>query len=348
METQMLQQELNELGSNLFLNASSSSNPSPPQFLNSEPLPTTTINSPATPPYSPLAAATTGININASPRREISSPQYGRYHDHDNLARPHQYQRFSPSTPIDELRGNVVTAAMNQHGSRFLQDKLRHENPENIDMIFSGMKESLWSLMVRPIGYHVVQKLIDVVDDKKLDEILDLLTRDILRLEELCAHDHGTNVVQKLVGRLTTQEQQFFFASVMSQIALSLTKSINGSAVISQCLINFSPSHKKLLLRAIAVYCHDIAQCKSGCCILQKCFNAADDEMFNMLAAAIIQNADTLSENCNGSYNLAFFLGQEGQLLNQFIQHVDDNVRQLQSHMYGRRVLQAVNARRNA
>ncbi|EXB76652.1 Pumilio-12-like protein [Morus notabilis] len=495
-----VEQELNELW-NIFFSASPSLSLSVPQFPNSEPMPTTRINSPATPPYSPLAAATNGTNINESPvyshshsprnylnlprnlfdddnglmiqysqshdhslhhrssssqspddhqydnhqpnsinapyslgyngfgpsglqRREISSPQlynadyyhqYGRYHYHNNLPRRHQYQNFSPVTPIDVIRGKVVMAAQNQHGSRFLQDKLRHGNPQNIDVIFSETKWSLWFLMEHQFGNHVVQKLIDVVDDNKLDEILHIiLTEDDTRLSQLCTHDHGTKVVQKLVGRLSTPDDQYLFASVVSRIALSLTRSTNGNAVIYQCLRNFFRPYKKLLLQAIAQNSHDIAQDKSGCCILQKCFVEADGEIFDMLAAPIIEKAYTLShvismkkqevnrkiaakftgkffsismnkygsnvvENLMKNSGLeeaadsviseilasdspllvsqdrygnfvvqsAIRVIREGQLLNQFIQHVEDNAIQLHNHMYGNRVLQAVNARRN-
>ncbi|EXB76651.1 Pumilio-12-like protein [Morus notabilis] len=505
MEEERRQQQLNKLR-NLSLSAS----PSPLQFFASEPLPTTRINSPATPPYSRSAAASNGININENPvhyydhshssRNDLNLPsnlfdddndlmiqyspshhhslhhrfpnsqspnvhylnhqpilinsphslgynhnglgssglqrrptyysqlynagydhQYGRYHDYDNLPRRHQYQR---STPIDVIRGKVVMAAQNQHGSRFLQDKLRHGNPQNINVIFSETKESLWFLMSHQFGHHIVQKLIDVVDDNKLDEILDILTNDDTGLSQVCAHDHGTMVVQNFVGRLSTPDHQYSFASAASQIASSLTKSTNGSAVIYQCLRNFFWPYKKPLLRAIAANCHDIAQDKSGCCILQKCFDEANGtEFFDMLAAPIIENAYTLSENLYGNYVVQHVISmkkqevnrkiatkftgkffsismnkygsnvveklvknsgleaadsviseilasdspllvyqnhygnfvvqsairviREGQLLDQFIQHVEDNVRQLENHMYGKRVLQAVNARRN-
>lgn len=63
-------------------------------------------------------------------------------------------------------------------GSAFLLDTLMHGSPEDINDIFLEMITDLCSLMMDRFGNLVVQKLIDVVDHNKLDEILDLLTTD--------------------------------------------------------------------------------------------------------------------------------------------------------------------------
>lgn len=119
---------------------------------------------------------------------EISSPQTnnadydvnGGFHDHDE-----------PFTLMNEVRGNVLVEAKNQEGSRFLLDRLSHGSVKDIDMVFSEVKRGLCSLMMHQFGHKVVQKLIDVVDDWKLDEILLILTSDLREFGQVCADVHG-------------------------------------------------------------------------------------------------------------------------------------------------------------
>ena len=81
-------------------------------------------------------------------------------------------------TKMDRRGFTMIMAAKDRQGSAFLQDTLTHGSQKNIDVIFSHLKTDLCSLMMHQFGNLVVQKLIDVVDHNKLDEILDLLTTD--------------------------------------------------------------------------------------------------------------------------------------------------------------------------
>ncbi|GMN37812.1 hypothetical protein TIFTF001_007127 [Ficus carica] len=99
---------------------------------------------------------------------------------------------------------------------------------------------------------------------------VDLLVTDG-RLAQICADEDGTKVVQKLVESVRLIEQKAKLASALTSIAL--------------------------LLYEIAENCLDIAQDEFGFSILQRCFDEAEGENFDLLADPTVQHADTLSEN---------------------------------------------------
>ena len=107
---------------------------------------------------------------------EIPSPELP--YDGQNQDHGHDQNQGGQLYSMNTVRGNVIMVAKEYGGSAFLLDTLMHGSPEDINYIFLERVTDLCSLMMDRLGNLVVQKLIDVVDHNKLDEILDLLTTD--------------------------------------------------------------------------------------------------------------------------------------------------------------------------
>ncbi|KAH7518065.1 hypothetical protein FEM48_Zijuj09G0131000 [Ziziphus jujuba var. spinosa] len=211
---------------------------------------------------------------------------------------------------LEQVRGRMFYVAKDQEGCRFLQTRLVKDKPEEINMIFSEVKDNLHDLMVQQFGNYLIQKLIEVVNANQLSEILVSVISNEQRFKEVCIDEHGTRVVQKLLGYLKVPEQQFLAMSAVSRITVALTKSSNGNHVIQKCFAELSPEVNKPLLDEVAANCLEIATDKSGCCILQTCVSYAcaahhapqTGEAKKRLLAEIISNAQILSEHPYGNY----------------------------------------------
>ena len=62
---------------------------------------------------------------------------------------------------IADLKGHVIECAMDQYGSRFIQQKYDVTPPEEKDLIFSEILPEALSLMNDVFGNYVVQKLFE-------------------------------------------------------------------------------------------------------------------------------------------------------------------------------------------
>lgn len=80
-----------------------------------------------------------------------------------------------------------------------MQDTLMQGTQEDINVIFLEMTRHLRSLMMHWFGNLAVQKLIDVVDDNKLDQILGLLNTDHRRFSEVCTDYHRYTYIKSYV-----------------------------------------------------------------------------------------------------------------------------------------------------
>ncbi|KAL3614264.1 hypothetical protein CASFOL_042338 [Castilleja foliolosa] len=215
-----------------------------------------------------------------------------------------KHQIFSS---LSELRGKIALAAKDQMGCRFLLKKLEEEDINDINLIFSELKDNICDLMVNQFGNYIVQKLFSLCDGEQRNQLLCLLINDERGFEDICTNSHGTRAVQKLLEHLTTPEQRTHVVQVLRRIALALINNINGQHVIVHYLKYFTSEEKKHILNIVVDNCQVIARDKSGCCVLQQCLS--DGEMRDRLLPLVTSDAHRLSEDPYGNYVVQFILG---------------------------------------
>ncbi|KAF8406236.1 hypothetical protein HHK36_008321 [Tetracentron sinense] len=209
---------------------------------------------------------------------------------------------------LEDLRGQMVSMAKNQHGHRFLQKKFEEGNADEIEMIFSEVKDYMGELMLDQYGNYFVQKLLDVCNEEQTTLVLISVTSDGWKFIIICLDTHGTRAVQKLLERLTTPEQIYRVMLALSLNPVSLTKCTNGHHVIQNCLKYFSAEDNKYLLNAVADNCVEIAKDKSGCCLLKQCVQHSQGELRERFMAEITENALILAEDRFGNYVVQYIL----------------------------------------
>ncbi|KAK3035755.1 hypothetical protein RJ639_033457 [Escallonia herrerae] len=219
-------------------------------------------------------------------------------------------QRPSFAT-LEDLKGKISVWAKDQYGCRFLQKKVEEGKPEDIELIFSELKDHIGELMLDQFGNPLIQKLFELCNEEQMTQILISVIRDDHSLKNICHDTHGTRAMQKLLEHLTTQNQRFLVVAVLSGITVDLTKSLYGHHVIEHCLKSFSDESVSHILNVVAANCLEIATDKNGCCVLQRCVAHAQGEPRHPLVEEIILNALVLSENSYGNYVVQHLLGME-------------------------------------
>ncbi|KAL5707362.1 hypothetical protein ACHQM5_025419 [Ranunculus cassubicifolius] len=227
------------------------------------------------------------------------------------LSNPQFYSLLNTSkfTSLEELRGKLAAVAKDQHGCRFLQKKIDGGRKEDVDMIFAEIKDCVSDLMVDQFGNYLVQKLIDTCNGDQRNEILISVTRRDHVLVKICCDMHGTRAVQKLLERLTNEQQQARVVSALTPGTVILITDINGHHVIQYCVKHFPIDLKKYLLDAVAAHCVEIAMDRSGCCVLQLCVEHSHGEIRERLVAEITNNALVLAQDPYGNYVVQYLLG---------------------------------------
>ncbi|XVE55809.1 hypothetical protein DITRI_Ditri03aG0186900 [Diplodiscus trichospermus] len=257
------------------------------------------------------------------------------YNNHNRLHEPLN------CLSLRDLSGRIVALAKDQYGCRFLQRAVDEASEEEIDMIFMEVIDHIGELMVDPFANYVVQKVLDVCSEEHKTQIVLMVVKDGFRLVNICLNVHGSRAVQKLLDKLTTQQQISLVMSALSPGSVALTKDINGHRVIQYCLKNFSDEDNKYLLNEVVDNCYQIATDKSGCCALQQCVDHSKGEARNHLVREIVANALHLAEDQYGNYVLQHLLGlKEQQITESLLRRLAGNYASLSCNRYGSNVVE--------
>ncbi|KAL5992382.1 hypothetical protein ACLOJK_013299 [Asimina triloba] len=202
---------------------------------------------------------------------------------------------------LAELRGNIYLFAKDQHGCRFLQQKFDEGNPQDVQIIFNEIVDYVVELMMNSFGNYLIQKLLDVCNERQRMQILIVVTRKRGELVRISLNTHGTRAVQKLIETLKNQEQISLVTAALEPGFLALIKDLNGNHVLQRCLQCFSVGDNKFIFDAATKYCVEVATHRHGCCVLQRCIGHSSGDHRDNLVAEISSNGLLLAQDPFGA-----------------------------------------------
>ncbi|KAG2629440.1 putative pumilio homolog 7, chloroplastic [Panicum virgatum] len=205
------------------------------------------------------------------------------------------------------LRGFMYHVARDQHGCRFLQQRL-DDGKREVDLIFAGVSRHAAQLMVDPFGNYLMQKLLAVCDAGQRMALVLTLTADPFVLVRISLNVHGTRAVQKLIESLRTREEISLVVDALRPGFLELIKDPNGNHVVQKCLQSFESDDNKAIFDAASVHCLDIGMQCHGCCVLQRCIARSRGGHREKLVAAIACNGFELAQDAYGNYVVQYVM----------------------------------------
>ncbi|KAI9294770.1 ARM repeat-containing protein [Neoconidiobolus thromboides FSU 785] len=244
------------------------------------------------------------------------------------LNQPLEYN-FEGKT-IEELSDEIYYLSRDQIGCRYLQRILQEGDPKNIQLIYEQVKGYFPDLMVDPFGNYLCQKLMEVANLYQFTELIRASSSNLFRIS---LNNHGTRVVQKILGYLTYYDEREANEAIgiiiesLKRNVVSMIKDLNGNHVVQVCVNKLSSKNNQFVYDSIFNNCIAISTHKHGCCVIQKCFDRANDYQRDQLVIAITQNALSLVQDPYGNYvvqhvldlsNPAYTMG----LIKNFFGHV--------------------------
>ncbi|CAK7347129.1 unnamed protein product [Dovyalis caffra] len=203
---------------------------------------------------------------------------------------------MAPSS-LNEFQGYIHLMAQDQNGCLFLQKIFEEGTSQDIDLIFDEIIDHVVELMLKPFGNYVVQKLLDVCDEKHRWLIVRMVTYEPGQLVRICLNTYGTRVVQRLIETLTTRQQISSVILALKPGVLDLVKDQNGNHVIQRCLSLLSNEDNKFIFDAATKFCVEIATHRHGCCVMQRCIAHATGKHREKLMTEISKNGLLLAQD---------------------------------------------------
>ncbi|KAF4628065.1 hypothetical protein G7Y89_g10086 [Cudoniella acicularis] len=168
---------------------------------------------------------------------------------------------------LKDIYNHVVEFSGDQHGSRFIQQKLETANSDEKEQLFREIQPNALQLMTDVFGNYVIQKLFEhgnqiqkrvlaeqmknhalehVLADQQA-ELVDELRADVLK----CVKDqNGNHVVQKAIERVPTEHIQFVIEAFRGQVHVLATHPY-GCRVIQRILEYCKPHDQAAILEEL-------------------------------------------------------------------------------------------------
>lgn len=201
--------------------------------------------------------------------------------------------RRSESTELTvqkDIYNHVVEFSGDQHGSRFIQQKLETANSDEKEQVFRELKPNSLQLMADVFGNYVIQKFFEHGTQQQKTVLADQMKGHILNLS---LQMYGCRVVQKVsinarghdVMRVANRDQALEHVLVDQQAALvkeldaqvlKCVKDQNGNHVIQKAIERVPPEHIQFIINAFTGQVHSLATHPYGCRVIQRMLEYCD------------------------------------------------------------------------
>jgi len=190
-------------------------------------------------------------------------------------------QPLSPRSPIlDEYRsksrkielldvvGHVVEFSTDQHGSRFIQQKIESATPQEKQFIFEEASRHTLALTKDVFGNYVVQKLIELSSPAQRRVMVADLRGHVV---ELSLQMYGCRVVQKAIEFGAPEDQAWLIAELAGHVLLCV-RDQNANHVIQKAIEHASPLDVQFVVDGFQGHIKELATHPYGCRVLQRVF----------------------------------------------------------------------------
>ncbi|KAF4692700.1 hypothetical protein FOZ60_012813 [Perkinsus olseni] len=245
--------------------------------------------------------------------------------------------QLPPGMKLGDVAADAVELAMDQYGSRFLQNALETATPSERHDVFLAVLSSAQQLTTDPFGNYVIQKLFDYLPEEHIVILSEQLLGDILRLS---FHMYGCRVVQKVLENVNA-EQQVLIVNELKGHVVECVEDQNGNHVIQKCIetlptqtLGFIVDEFRGNVTRMSLHCY-------GCRVVQRLIERLPEEMSEPLMQEVVQNLWMLSQDQYGNYVVQHVVEHgPSQFKNAVVKEVAANIEQYGCHKFASNVVE--------
>ncbi|WWC69214.1 uncharacterized protein I206_103151 [Kwoniella pini CBS 10737] len=196
---------------------------------------------------------------------------------------------------LRDIFGYLAEFSGDQHGSRFIQQKLEIATPEDRQKLFDEIMPNSYQLMTDVFGNYVTQKMFEYGDQKQKATLAKKMEGHVLALS---LQMYGCRVVQKALEHVLVDQRSLLVSELEGHI-LECVRSSNANHVI-QRLIQLGPPQS--VPDSFIGHIEELAKHPYGCRVVQKMFENLDESMVRSLLDEMHNFTADLMEDQFGNY----------------------------------------------
>jgi hypothetical protein len=180
---------------------------------------------------------------------------------------------------LQDIVGHMVEFSGDQHGSRFIQQKLETATTDEKQMVFEEILPNCLQLMTDVFGNYVIQKFFEHGSQVQKTALARQMEGHVLSLS---MQMYGCRVVQKALEHVLT-EQQIALVRELDGHVLKCVKDQNGNHVIQKAIERVPPEHIQFIINSFHGQVYALATHPYGCRVIQRLFEHCSTEQHALL-----------------------------------------------------------------
>lgn len=235
-------------------------------------------------------------------RPQVSIPEMSE----KNVQRSQLLEEFRnsriPHLQLSDLGKHVVEFAQDQHGSRFIQQKLERASQKEKQLVFEEVIQHAHTLMTDVFGNYVIQKFFEYGTQEQKNQLISAIRGNVMNL---ALQMYGCRVIQKALESID-QVQQMELLKEMDGQVLKCVKDQNGNHVVQKIIERVEPKKLQFIIDAFINDTPD-AVCNLsthpyGCRVIQRVLEHCTDEQKRPVLDQLHKNIRSLVTDQYGNY----------------------------------------------
>ncbi|CEJ59492.1 hypothetical protein PMG11_08116 [Penicillium brasilianum] len=167
---------------------------------------------------------------------------------------------------LKDIYNHVVEFSGDQHGSRFIQQKLETANSDEKEQVFREIQPNSLQLMTDVFGNYVVQKLFEHGNQSQKKILANQMRGHVLALS---TQMYGCRVVQKALEHILTDQQAAMVKELENHV-LKCVRDQNGNHVIQKAIERVPSQYVQFIINAFRGQVNRHAAHPYGCRVIQR------------------------------------------------------------------------------
>ncbi|XP_031835906.1 pumilio isoform X2 [Nomia melanderi] len=242
-----------------------------------------------------------------------------------------------PSLQLRDLANHIVEFSQDQHGSRFIQQKLERASASEKQLVFQEILTSAYSLMTDVFGNYVIQKFFEFGTPEQKSTLAQKVRGHVL---PLALQMYGCRVIQKALESIGPEQQQEIVRELDGHV-LKCVKDQNGNHVVQKCIECVEPRALQFVIGAFAGQVYSLSTHPYGCRVIQRILEHCTPEQTQGILQELHAATDQLIQDQYGNYVIQHVL-EHGKPEDkaQLISSVRGKVLTLSQHKFASNVVE--------
>lgn len=206
---------------------------------------------------------------------------------------------------LSDIAGQIVGFSTDQHGSRFIQQKLEVSTVQEKEHVFTELLPHALKLMIDVFGNYVIQKLFEYGTSDHRKQLADQVTGQMLTLS---LQMYGCRVIQKALEVIEV-DQKAVLAKELDGHVIKCVHDQNGNHVIQKCIEHIPVEKISFIISAFHGEVATLSVHPYGCRVIQRIVeHCCDTSATHFVIEEILKSASMLAHDQYGNYVIQHIL----------------------------------------